>query len=102
MGSQSILDEQVSKGFKVLLVVDGYPWNVKWEVLPKCFSYSYLNPIIKDHPLRIFKSNFFFFATPRGMQNFPDRGLNLYFLKWKDRVLATQLPGKSPKQFLIN
>ena len=29
MGSQSILDGQVSKGFKVLLVVDGYPWNVK-------------------------------------------------------------------------
>jgi len=33
------------------------------------------------------------------MQNFPDRGLKLYFLKWKDRVLATRLPEKSPKQF---
>ena len=101
MGSQSILDEQVSKGFKVLLVVDGYPWNVKWEVLPKCFSYGYLNLIIKDHPLRIFKSNFFL-VTPQGMQNFPDQGLNLQFLKWKDRVLAIRLPEKSPKQFLIN
>ena len=26
---------------------------------------------------------FFFLATPRGMQNFPDQGLNLSPLQWK-------------------
>ena len=39
---------------------------------------------------------FFFFATPRGMRNFPDQGWNLGPLQWKHGVLTTGPPGKSP------
>ena len=33
--------------------------------------------------ISFFLSFFFFLATPRGMQNFPDQGLNLSPLQWK-------------------
>ena len=45
--------------------------------------------------MSLFFLSLFFLATPYGMQNFPDQGLNLHPLQWKHGVLTTGLPRSS-------